>query len=502
MSLLQTRRMLINTKKGYVFNFKIHFEQMERIGDYPSFSYRYAFDTYNVIKTPLDWLINPLVQQTWVVNNGATRAEIQIRCWNGTGGKPHQTIDYVADGTPTVTTSVSDDIKTIRLVYNRPAKYNIEVWVGDVCNNELIITGGGARPLKNPYVKKIYLGKKTGTVRVQGSFLGAPDRAILKLGDTEVLDTRYRGALYSSSSPPKFYQSLISAAYVDQLGYSSAAAMTASEVFPCTSCGVPTGTYNTRLGEFDLTFEKTTEDRVVTVEMYSPIATDWRIRVYCPVDVSEMEVPLFGYDFKSARDSTTSTVAPSNFSPDLIVSDISRSVNLDSSTTESTTIWRAWGHKGWEPGKGFHDQQNTYNEYFGFSVKNNSAQTVSITGCKGPFLSRYDGGGQAGSPLSAAFIYNKTNSNWNDDINGYTVISNFKIDTNEWGGSSYIYKPFDCTSIISAALEANPINIASGETAYFRFVPYGSTSTNGRLAFYDWELLGDATDFAFFGGFI
>ena len=523
MPVFNTRKILTNPRGNFTFNITVNFDQIDeptldsglycpRVNSYPYPSFRVATTPYINQAWP-----TKIKQQTdiheWIQR---TAVGVDIFCWNGTNGKPYQAVDYEADGNSAVvvtTAGVNNDQTKTQIQYTRPGTYDIEIWIRDECGADVGISGGGKRDLTDPYILPFALGPGLGTVRIRGSFLGAPDRAIFTINGTEVLDTRYRGSLWSGGSTPEFYQSLISAVYVspppEGLSYSDAAALTASEVFPCTDCGKPLGVYDSRLGEFDLTFEKTTTDRVMIMTMYNPIATDWSLKVYCPVIVADLPTPLFGYDFKSVRDTTATSVPPIVHHPNLVVTHMAKS-NILSNRVDSIAVWRSWGSDGWVINQSMHDQQRPSgsNEFYTFSVKNNNASTLSISGCRGPLLGRIDlPHNNGGGPTRAALIYNRTNSStdWNNSSTGYTIVADFEIDSNEGvvGSTAYQYDPYDCTDDLDTALKNNPITIPSGGTVYFKLVPYMAEDTaNGRLSLYDWESLGDATDFAFYGGLL
>lgn len=500
MSILSTRRMLLHTKGNYTFVVTVHFNQLDPPTESPQCP---RVNTWGAVDGAGPYIESSSTQTTdysWFNDE----VGLDVFYWNGTGGKPNQKVSVIASGYyGTPTDEVADPITNTtqnkyQLKYRRPGTYHIDITIYDVMES----CGGGTksfsaalpRPLDDPYYYTVDIGSYLGPVRVRGSFKGAPDRVVLWHSDAEVLDSRYRGATSQNfDGTGDNYRNEISAVYI-AAGYTPEEAEYESLIIPCTSCGAVSDRTNSRFGDFDLLFDKTTTSPILSVFVYSPISTYWDLWIYCPR--YEIKTPLFGYNFFPIRE-TYATSCSANCYFGVCATDISAGPSTVVAKITNNNHHRSWASSGYDINKTMHDQHSVFNQYYGFAAYTVGTLTATITGSYGIELGRGGLSIAAGGPMSAALIYN-TSDVW-DGGGDYTVVADFKVNCDEQDGSFNVSSPFDSTSIINAALSANPITLVPNVTTYFRFVPYAATSNTGTFRLYDSEIFGGGEDMAFYG---
>jgi hypothetical protein len=127
-----------------------------------------------------------------------------------------------------------------------------------------------------------------------------------------------------------------------------------------------------------------------------------------------------------------------------------------------TTYPTGWGGTSWTT-SGTPLQASQANNYFAFDVSPETGNDVLINGAARLVLYH-----SASGPQFYDFLYSNS-----IDFSTYQTYASFDL-----GGSGSVVN-LDVTDSLTSALAANPIQITSGNTGYFRIVGYGAISSVG-----------------------
>ena len=508
MSILSTRRLLLNTKKDYVFNITVYFQQETD----PAVFNGYACPRVN------SWCSHPFTGTPATSSIQITSTKFQtdyyqwpeggcgvdVYYWNDITEKPNELIVIASGYSEEPTDTVEDPINApdqnkYQLKYNTPGTYNIDITIKDKvvnCGASVIENGSNNSWFKSStppiglQTTKMIVGTDEGQLRIKGAHGVAPDRHILHFAsDPDInwdsnnglglaFDTQYRGVNSVSN-----YNALTAqhSELLAQYGFSFEFKNGVNAVPQIISHSGASPT-DSECGMFDLVFNKPygkTSLSIYSLAMQGT-GTTWVYKVFCPVPA---KTSLFGW----ALSGNTGINGGSSISPVVegdsrIHASIMKRNNLSASTLSNG--WDAWSSSNTQT-----SINTTYNITMSASI---DSGTATLTSCRGPWL-----GATTGTiPMSATFIWAD-----NPSFTNPKTIFNMEIESVE--GSAQIgptanwnNRPDKYQTAANNYLASNPITLTPASPVYFKITPYGVSRT---FRIYDNSPYDKGESIAFYG---
>ena len=188
-------------------------------------------------------------------------------------------------------------------------------------------------------------------------------------------------------------------------------------------------------------------------------------------------VTLVGYDIPTST--TNNTLSPMSSATGVTATSITAGPGLSFSTNNtSSSRWQATSYNQTAQTDVAMDAANTGGDYWAFSVTAATGYNLTING-----IGSFQWGASTSGPKNVALLYSS------NSFSTYSVVIKSQFGAN---GNTNL------TSDWNAALAAAPISVAAGQTASFRIVGYGASSTGGtggmlgNLTAPDFSVLGDS----------